>query len=319
MTVLTDFIEKHIDKDWDWGARGLSSNEQITLKFIEKYIDKGWDFSLYGLSSNKVITLDFINKYPEKGWDFDWLDHIDLFKNKKFDNKLDYDKILDEWNYEKPCSCIMNEQHFSRCIDVYKNFKYINYNFGVFNLSSNKSVDINFIEKMLNIHGDQFHWGLHGLSSNPNLTCDFVEKYIDKEWHWGIMGLSKHLPVNIKFIEKYKNNLNFGLSGLSSNVHLTLETIDYYINELNFYGLSSHPNITTGFIEKYIDKEWNWKMMSCLTFKNEEINRCAKIIQNGVHNWLWKPICNDGTFGINLRLGLNYLNTINKNMLFEVT
>lgn len=31
-------------------------------------------------------------------------------------------------------------------------------------------------------------------------------------------------------------------------------------------------------------------------------------IQRACHNWLWKPICKDRTYGINLRLGLRELN-----------
>ena len=30
--------------------------------------------------------------------------------------------------------------------------------------------------------------------------------------------------------------------------------------------------------------------------------RAAKIIQRGLHNWLWKPVCRDGTVGIGARL-----------------
>jgi hypothetical protein len=36
--------------------------------------------------------------------------------------------------------------------------------------------------------------------------------------------------------------------------------------------------------------------------------RKAIIITRACHNWVWKPICNDGTLGIRLRLDLNYMN-----------
>jgi hypothetical protein len=38
--LLQEFIEKHIDKPWDWGKFGLSNNLSITPQFIEKHIDK---------------------------------------------------------------------------------------------------------------------------------------------------------------------------------------------------------------------------------------------------------------------------------------
>ena len=40
------------------------------------------------------------------------------------------------------------------------------------------------------------------------------------------------------------------------------------------------------------------------TIEKIQQNNAAKIIQRACHNWLWKPICNDNTYGINLRLGL---------------
>ena len=56
MTVLTDFVEKHLDKPWDFSY--LSDNKSITTDFIEKHMDKSWDY--YYLSLNPVITISFI-------------------------------------------------------------------------------------------------------------------------------------------------------------------------------------------------------------------------------------------------------------------
>ena len=49
-SVTLEFIEKHIDKPWDWGSTGLSINPSITLEFIEKHIDKPWDWGPKGMS-----------------------------------------------------------------------------------------------------------------------------------------------------------------------------------------------------------------------------------------------------------------------------
>jgi len=46
------FIEKHIDKSWNWGQWGLSYNPSITPEFIEKHIDKDWWWGRGGLSGN---------------------------------------------------------------------------------------------------------------------------------------------------------------------------------------------------------------------------------------------------------------------------
>ncbi len=42
--------------------------------------------------------------------------------------------------------------------------------------------------------------------------------------------------------------------------------------------------------------------------KKEKEEKAARIIQNGCHNWLWKPVCKDGTLGINVRLGMKGCN-----------
>ena len=56
-----------------------------------------------------------------------------------------------------------------------------------------------------------------------------------------------------------------------------------YINE--------HKNICT------IQRLWLKKL-----FRR---NYAARIIQRGCLNWLWKPICNDGKYGIKLSLAQN--------------
>ena len=34
-------------------------------------------------------------------------------------------------------------------------------------------------------------------------------------------------------------------------------------------------------------------------------NKYAQVIQNGCHNWIWKPLCKDGTIGIRPRIDMN--------------
>ena len=54
--AFEEFVEKHLDKGWYWGYRGLSLNPSITPEFIEKHLDKEWDWGRYGLSSNKFTN-----------------------------------------------------------------------------------------------------------------------------------------------------------------------------------------------------------------------------------------------------------------------
>ena len=61
--IKPEFIEKHIEKPWDWGFNGISINPNITSEFIEKYKEKPWHWGKNGISSNESITEEFIEKY----------------------------------------------------------------------------------------------------------------------------------------------------------------------------------------------------------------------------------------------------------------
>lgn len=300
MTILEDFIEKHLYKPWCWYT--LSSNPQITPKFIEKHIDINWDWNQVSFNDN--ITRQFVEKYYYKDWNFDWLNVNGVLGES--DTLVDFDT----WNGDITRCCRNATEHYDRCGT---NFRYLNdRNFGLWGLSSNKNVTLDFIET--NIHRD-WHWGMHGLSSNPNLTTEFVEKYKDKQWEWGSLGLSINLNMNQNFIEKYKDKLHWGPTGINHNKHLTEELIELYIDKIDFNNIGTNPNITTYFIEKHIDKNWHWGLMSSLTFDNvyqklktiELENKAARVIQNGCHNWLFAPICKDLTIGINPRLSIAFL------------
>lgn len=41
-------------------------------------------------------------------------------------------------------------------------------------------------------------------------------------------------------------------------------------------------------------------------------DQCARVIQKGCENWLWKPVCKDGKIGIHPRILLNHVANLNK-------
>ena len=68
-------------------------------------------------------------------------------------------------------------------------------------------------------------------------------------------------------------------------------------------------------VEKYPDKPWIWEWLSQNEFSKHSMvikrikrqDHAARTIQNGLHNWLYKAKCKDGTVGIVPRLNWNYL------------
>jgi hypothetical protein len=311
MTVLEDFIEKHLYKSWCWHS--LSSNPQITPQFIEKHIDRNWNWN--EVSFNENITRQFVETYHYKDWHFDWLNVNGVLGES--DTLIDFDI----WNGDRKCNCRNVGDHYDRCETNFTHL--VNRNFGLWGFSSNKNVTLDFIEANIDRN---WYWGLHGLSSNPNLTTEFVEKYIDKEWAWGSLGLSIGLNINESFIEKYKDKLHWGPGGINHNKYLTEELIELYFDRIDFNNISN-PNITTYFIEKYIDKNWHWGFISTLTFDHTQEkfkkfkleNKAARVIQNACHNWLFAPICKDHTIGINPRLSIAFLEKAYPKLLFSET
>ena len=123
------FIEKHIDKDWDWGSHGLSRNPRLTMEFLEKHIDKYWLWGRDGFSSNPStsLTMEFVEKYIDKDW---------------------------YWGSKNPS---ITMEFLEKYIDK-------DWDWGQLGLSSNPSITIEFLEKHID---KDWHWGSYGLSLNP--------------------------------------------------------------------------------------------------------------------------------------------------------
>ncbi len=64
-----------------------------------------------------------------------------------------------------------------------------------------------------------------------------------------------------KFVLKYSDKIDW--FWISSNPNITMEFIEkYHDKEWNWNWISSNPNITMDIIEKYPDKPWNWYVIS---------------------------------------------------------
>jgi ankyrin repeat protein len=55
-------------------------------------------------------------------------------------------------------------------------------------------------------------------------------------------------------------------------------------------------------LQEQIKQEEYPRLFQIIKDRIKLINNSATIIQNGCHNWLWKPKCDDGTVGIQCRL-----------------
>lgn len=281
------FIEKHIDKSWDW--KEVSRNNNITLDFIEKYIDKPWDWEY--ISRIKSIPVVFIEKYIDKPWDWEYIsknnenieDIVERFPLIEWNwNIISHNKYITPEFIEKYSDkdFIWNEIFIHRDIDFIEKYIDKEVNWGL--LSCNQNLPLDFIEKYIDKS-----WNWYKLSFNKNLTTEFIEKYIDKRWEWSIISMCKSL--NVSFIEKYMHKFRFSLDHIVK--HKCIEP-DFIIKHFDTLGenASEHSQYIMDMVEKWPDKQWDYRKISYnhsidITFIKKNIDKMM-VTKNVYHKFL---------------------------------
>ena len=69
LSLTMDFVETHIDKQWDWKV--LSLNPTLTLEFVINHWDKDWCW--FSMWYNQNITIESILSHPELPWTWYWV------------------------------------------------------------------------------------------------------------------------------------------------------------------------------------------------------------------------------------------------------
>ncbi len=75
------------------------------------------------------------------------------------------------------------------------------------------------------------------------------------------------------------------------------ERINFYCNIHNHYYSCNKCEFQKNYSSKKIQRVWR-------KYIYNKRDNAARVIQNGLHNWLAKPVCNDGTIGIIPRLAM---------------
>jgi len=108
---------------------------------------------------------------------------------------------------------------------------------------------------------------------------------------------------DINFIMKLCKYL--GLQYIIINTYNYYKSIRLFNNSSLFYTNESNRNILRLIL-------WNYTVRFYVQRYIKRI-KAAKIIKNGLHNWLYKPVCNDNTVGILPRLLGKHFNMIMEN------
>lgn len=230
-----EFIELHKD-EINWNGISYKPNPNLTEEFIERYIDKDWDFQ----KLTKIVSLNFIDRFSDKNWDF----HYNI--SSRIDNIAFLERYINRfWNWE-----ILQKRlnidwldFIERHIDDKLNFFSLSYRDDIIPLvekypekswywptiSKNPNLTPEFLEK--NFEREWSEEGWKQLSKHPNINMEFIERHQEQPWKWEYI-LLKNPNVTVEFVERYFND-NYLNSKFSSHIIMYDFKIKYRFEDYN--------------------------------------------------------------------------------------
>ena len=231
-----------------WYLITTINGHKFPLEFIEKILKyfQTNNINWNSLSNNLNLNIEFIKKFKHQPWNL-----LSLFNNKL----ITIDDIINLFN--------LNEYVF----DSHLWYK----------LTSNKNIDLTFIEKH-----PEFHWDIHrfgsGINYRKDLTIEFIDSHSQFSWNWEIISqnihykeiennidrlwywreVSKNKSINNDFIRRFIDK-QWDFEYLTRNIKLSidvLEKIIYLIQDDKFKvyiweNISAYQDLNIDFIEKY--------------------------------------------------------------------
>jgi len=248
----------------------------IPIEYVLSNIELPWNWG--ALSYNKFLTIEHILSNTDKAWDWDGLSSNN--NNITIDDVIKNNHLPWSWEY------ITYKKNLTIDHVLKHELQDKLYNWNWYHIST-------FIvtwDDVLKYPHLPYDWS--ALSINENITWDHILTNMDKDWDWNYISIHRE---NICEMTQKHPKLPWVWENISLNKHITWEFVihnsdkqwdisNLILNEFNYDNR----------LKKYID----WKCRDV----------AARIIQRACDNWIDKPICNDGTLGISLRLGLKYIN-----------
>jgi hypothetical protein len=203
--ITPEYINKHLDKYWDWGY--LPNNPNMTKEFIEQHIDKFWYWNI--LCRQSYITLDFIEKYINRIGDNDWY-YISDNLNITIDFIIKY--LNKKWNWYNI------SKHKNITIDIINKYNYLPWDWNYISLNPNITIDI--IKKY-----PFYPWNWINITKNINITMDIIKENINL--NWDKYSIYHNSNITFKYIIGNLNNRWNDIYNIAEN------TFD--IQRKNFY------------------------------------------------------------------------------------
>lgn len=202
--VTMDFIEKYIDKPWNWTE--LSYNQNITSEFIEKHIDKPWD--KLNINIKNGIDLNFIEKHIDKPW---WnFEELSLFVEKKIPTREETLRKLNTKLSGHPYYYRFTGGYFT--IPKEFVFKYFDKDWDLSELLADDDPDspselLAYITvDILDKYPLKLSNYAYDIMKKKIGFCEkFMEKYVPKPWDWRRMLYYPDIPkiFRIKYFDEF--------------------------------------------------------------------------------------------------------------------
>ena len=229
--------------------------------------------ALYFTESN--ITIDFINKHPEIEWDWYWIS-----SNKN----ITMDDIIN--NPDKPWNKIGICYNPNITLEYIQSYDDDYWYWNI--LANNEKLSMDIIEH----YSHKLTQYSYALSCNENISWDFIARNLDKKWDWDT--IVRYSKINQEVIDKYPQfPFNFNTYDIIFNEYFTFDFIKKNLKTLynsigfSYYAkmedivnnpdiewfyeyISENNNLTFEFINKNLDKGWDWCSISGNTFNYEK-------------------------------------------------
>ena len=273
-------VDKFPDLNWDWGRLGLSCHPDLTIDFIVKYQHKPWCFTY----NNNDLPSDFYNRfwynYKDISLEIIYLDNP--YKNKVAANKINEYEEIQEYNNRDNFSINNND------MDLELESLAVKYS----GLSFHKNFNMEWVEKLPNKPWvlDYSKQSYYSFAESGSETYFKYFAFILFSKYFKINNLGDTIDWNIischqDFTEKYlienikKNNWEFdyliekrGFFTNETYLDIIMEYIEdkKHINCLMKYNSIFKTPKCLDLIEKYLNKNWNWKLIIEMDFIHPE-------------------------------------------------
>lgn len=99
-------------------------------------------------------------------------------------------------------------------------------------------------------------WSWSSLSFSPGITFEFIQRFMHKPWNWGGVSNNRN-DFTLKFLE---DNLEYLTTFDPYKTTRDVQWQSY--RPLSWEIISRCPKLTIEFVQKHIDKKWDWDYLS---------------------------------------------------------